>query len=425
MSTMHVSPEKVLSKENIYLGDRSGGMLWAALSFVGLALIGVAVIGALAGDVMAKSVALYALHTGALIAMGFSIGAMVFVMLFRAVEAGWSISVRRQFENVMSLWWVGALLIVGVVILQMVLTRTSEGGHDAPYLWKWMNPAYTEGDTIYQAKAAYLSPLFFYIRLVVYFAIWGGLATGLWYYSTQQDLDGDKRHSLHARNLAYVGMVVGAFSLLFASTDLVMSLDYHWFSTMLPVWFFAGCLGSGIALVVLTLIVLRSMGRLHVLFTSEHQHDLSKLVFGFAVCFWAYIAFSQYMLIWYANIPEETAFFDIRKQPGTLWVIISWVLPIAHFILPFIFFLPRPIRRSSAGTAFVCVWLILVHIIDWWWMIRPNIHGSTGMHWIDVVGVAGPVLLFVGLLIRKVASGPLVPLRDPRMYEALEHKNYV
>ncbi|MCA9306760.1 MAG: hypothetical protein KDA16_09515, partial [Phycisphaerales bacterium] len=97
---MHVSPEKVLSKENIYLGDRSGGMLWAALSFVGLALIGVAVIGALAGDVMAKSVALYSLHTGALVAMGFSIGAMVFVMLFRAVEAGWSISVRRQFENV-------------------------------------------------------------------------------------------------------------------------------------------------------------------------------------------------------------------------------------------------------------------------------------------------------------------------------------
>lgn len=425
MSAIHVTPEQVLSKDNVYLGDRSGGMLWAALSFIGLALIGVTLIGALAGDALTKSVALHALHTGSLVALGFSLGGMVFVMLFRAVEAGWSVTSRRQFENLMSLWWVGAALIVGVVVLQIVLTRTSEGGYAAPYLWKWMNPAYTEGDVIYEAKRGYLNPVFFGVRLLIYFLIWGGLATGLWYYSTQQDLDGDKRHSLHARNLSYAGMVIGAFTLLFASTDLVMSLDYHWFSTMMPVWFFAGCLGSGIALTMLVLLALRGAGRLHHAYTAEHHHDLSKLLFGFAVCFWAYISFSQYMLIWYANIPEETMFFNIRKQPGTLWQTISWVLPIAHFIIPFVFFLPRPMRRSAAATGFVCVWLIVIHIIDWWWMIRPNVKASHGAHWIDFVGVAGPVLLFLGLLVRKVASGPLVPLRDPRMHEALEHKNYV
>ncbi len=425
MSAIHVNQDKILAKENIYLGDRSGGMLWAALSFVGLALIGVTLIGALAGGAAAKSVALHALHTGSLVALAFSLGAMAVVMFLRAVEGGWSVTVRRQFENIMSLWWVGAVLVVGVIILQVVLTRTSEGGHDAPFLWKWMNPAYTEGDPIYAAKSAYLNPVFFGVRVLIYFLIWGGLATGLWYYSTQQDLDGDRWHSLRARNLSYVGLVVGSFTLLFASSDFVMSLDYHWFSTMMPVWFLAGCLASSLALGMLVLLSLRGAGRLHQLFTGEHQHDLSKLVFGFAICFWAYISLSQYLLIWYANIPEETAFFDLRKAPGTLWVVISWVLPIAHFIIPFVLFLPRPMRRSRVATAFICVWLIVIHIIDWWWMIRPNVKGSTGAHWIDFVGVAGPVLLFLGLTVRKVASGPLVPLRDPRMHEAIEHKNFV
>jgi hypothetical protein len=191
---------------------------------------------------------------------------------------------------------------------------------------------------------------------------------------------------------------------------------------MLGVHFFAKCMVSMLALGTLTFIILRGTGRLHVAFTNEHLHDLSKLVFAFTV-FWAYISFSQYFLIWYANIPEETTYFQIRKMG--YWYIVSWILPIIHFIIPFLILLPRPMRRSPAVMGAMCVYMIVAQLIDTYWYVRPEVKGVGPGQWVDFAGALGPVLIFLGLFVRKVASGPLIPLKDPRLPEALHHKNHI
>jgi hypothetical protein len=420
--------DKVLSEENISFSKGAGRGVSLLLMALGAVLIGLTLIGGLSGDAAAAKVALHAYHVGFLVTLGVPLGAMAIVMILNVTNSGWSASVKRQFENAMFMLWLPAVLFVGEIVLWLVLS----GKHDGIYLWKWMNPDYIAGDIIYQKKAPYLNTTFFYIRAAVYFGVWLLLSMGLWGLSTRQDSDGNKWHTVSARRLSSVGLLLFAFTTAFASFDWIMSLDHHWFSTMMPVWFFAGNMVSGFATVILIMLFVRYFGRMHVLFTNEHLHDLGKLLFGFTV-FWAYISFSQYFLIWYANIPEETAYFMRRKTPGTIWETLSFVIPICHFIVPFVWLMARPARRSPLAVGIACVWLLGCHVIDMFWMVRPEamMHTDTAHHasidpsWIDAVGIGGPVLLFVGLLIAKVASGVLLAKNDPRLPEALHHKNYI
>ncbi len=420
MSTAHVDTQMVLSPDNISLPESSGRTL--SLGFLGLGglLIGFSFVTALMGDATQARVALFAYHIGFLVALGFSLGSLGFVMILHQVGAGWSATVRRQFENMMSLVWVGGLLFVLEIVMQLVLS-----GSKQVYLFSWMNAEYVAGDSLFEHKKGFLNAPFFYIRAVIYFAIWLGLAQALWSLSTRQDSEGDKWLTAHARKLSAIGLLLFALTTAFAGFDWIMTLDYHWFSTMLGVYFFAGNMVSALALGTLVLILLRVFGRLHVVFTEEHLHDLAKLVFGFMV-FWSYIAFSQYFLIWYANIPEETAWI-LRRKTGP-WEIWSWVIPIGHFIIPFIFLMSRTVRRSRAMVALACIWILVMHAIDLLWVVRAEVYnpaGLVGPRWLDVVAIAGPICIFLGFLVRRIASGPLIPLRDPRLPEALTHKNYV
>jgi hypothetical protein len=208
-----------------------------------------------------------------------------------------------------------------------------------------------------------------------------------------------------------------------------MSMDYRFFSTMWGVYFFAGAAFSSIPLVVIMLARLRARGKLKGLVTEEHLHDLAKLMFAFTV-FWAYIGFSQYFLIWYANIPEETSFFLARKTGG--WEHLSKFLVFGHFIVPFFILLWYRVRRSFVLLSIMAAWAILLEIVDIYWIVRPFVYAADpvdkvhlGGLWLDVVGILGPIALFTGLLIRKVGSGPLVCMNDPRLNEAIAHKNYV
>ncbi len=419
MSAIQTAMDRALAPDNVTLGDRAGSGLWRGLVVGGLAFIAIAVIGGLAGDGEMKKTALHALHTGFLSAIAFPLAAMAFVMMLHQTAAGWSATIRRPFEHMMSLLWLAAPLFFGVLLLQALFTASHSGEGTAPFVWNWMDASYTAGDPLYESKKAYLNTPFFLIRALVYLAVWIVLSMSLYGLSTRQDVDGDRWHTRTMRKISAVGLVLFAFTVAFAGFDWVMTLDFHWFSTMLGVHFFARSMVSAIALGTVTLIVLRSLGRLHVCFTEEHLHDLSKLVFAFLV-FWAYISFSQYFLIWYANIPEETAYFVIRKEGG--WAALSWILPVAHFLVPFIVLLPRPWRRSRGLIGLMCVYLIVMQLLDGYWYIRPEVKGVGPWQWVDLVGVLGPVLVFLGLYVRKLASGPLIPLKDPRLSEALHHR---
>ena len=266
------------------------------------------------------------------------------------------------------------------------------------------------------------------MRVVFYALLWSYLVWKLWGYSTEQDRTGDKWLTNRARFTSSWGMLAFALSTAFASFDLLMSLDWRFFSTMWGVYYFAGAAFSSVPVVVIVLALLRRAGKLKGAVGEEHLHDLAKLMFGFTV-FWAYIAFSQYFLIWYRAIPEETSFFLARKTGG--WESLSIFLCVGHFILPFYILLWRFVRRSFALLALMASWAILMEAVDIYWIVRPMVYAGQpdsvrlGSIWLDVAGIGGVMLVFAGLLARRVASGPLVPLRDPRVNEALHHANYV
>jgi hypothetical protein len=217
----------------------------------------------------------------------------------------------------------------------------------------------------------------------------------------------------------------------FAAFDWLMSLQPHWYSTIFGVYFFAGSMLFTFSFMVLILLGLQKAGALRNVVTTEHYHDLGKFMFGFTV-FWAYIGFSQFMIIWYANIPEEVEFYYHRLAHG--WEFVSWMMPITHFFVPFLFLLSRHVKRHRTGLAVGAVWIIVMHIIDIYWLVMPNFaaHGlkvgehAPHMH-VNVgdigalIGVFGIFLAVFGFLLNRnslAASG------DPRFEESLAHENY-
>lgn len=404
---------KLLSTGNTTLPAGAGRMLSIGLLAIGAIALVLTVLGALLGDETAKKVALASYHVGFLVTLGLTLGSMILVMVFHQVNAGWSATIRRQLENVMSLVPVCLVFFLPVAIL-------------APIIFHWMDPHYTEGDVIYEAKKSFLNEPFFYVRAVIYFGAWLYFSQRLYRLSIGQDADGDRFRTAKARRMSSYGLLIMALTTAFAAFDWMMSLDYHWFSTMFGVYFFAGFVGVATSLCALILIMLRRAGSLDGLVTNEHLHDLGKLMFGFVV-FWAYIGFSQYFLIWYGNIPEETMWFQLRRSDG--WMPYSIALAFGRFIIPFIVLMARPARRNPMVLAVVAVWLLAFHTLDTFWVVRPTVygadHGPVFFGWLDAVAILGPVCIFFGLLARRVVNNPLVPVNDPRMDEAIAHKNYV
>lgn len=390
-------------------GFKSGLSIFMII--IGLAGIAGALVGYFTGTETGKAAALYSYHVGAMITLGLCLGPLGVVMIFHLVGAGWSITLRRQFENAATLVWLPLALLLFSAIFK--------GGE----LFHWMHPT---GDPVLAHKAGYLNPKFFYARFVIYAIIWGVLAYRLFALSRLQDQTGDKWLSNKAKFTSSWGMLAFALSVAFAGFDLLKSLDYHWFSTMFGVYFFAGNMIAGLSLMAVLLTVLRLSGKLNGLVTGEHFHDLGKLMLGFTI-FWAYIGFSQYFLIWYANIPEETGWMNVRKQGG--WEKLGMLMMFGHFLGPFIIMLFRDVKRSYA-IAVVGVWMLAMHCIDIFWVVRPIpfvADATDKMHisWVDFAGVLGPVALFLGLLLWRVGKSPLIPMRDPKLHEAIEHKNYV
>lgn len=407
-----------LARDNVTLANGSG--LSIGLMLAGGALLSVTVAAGLTMENAGRQ-ALAAVHIGVMSCLALCLGGMFFVMCFHLTGAGWSATVRRQFENLMSLIWFPTALFIIIVMLEMSVTKG--------LLFTWLSSDVTRGDVLLAEKSAFLNPLFFGVRVAFYALLWWYLAWKLWSFSTEQDRTGDKWLTNRARFTSSWGMLAFALSTAFAAFDLLMSLDWRFFSTMWGVYYFAGAAFSSVPVVVIVLALLRRAGKLKGAVTDEHLHDLAKLMFGFTV-FWAYIAFSQYFLIWYANIPEETSYFLARKTGG--WETLSIFLCIGHFVLPFYILLWRFVRRSFALLSVMAAWAVLMEVIDIYWIVRPMVYASDahdrvhpGMIWLDAAGIGSVMLIFAGLLARRVASGPLVPLRDPRLKEALRHANYV
>lgn len=413
-----------LDRANVTMPEGWGKALGVLLLIVGVVALGLtAAFPSIAPGEHAGKHALASYLVGFIVTLGFMLGTLGIVMMWHLVKAGWSTTLRRLAEHVASLMPLGIVLAAPVVAFGALL-------------YKWMDPKLAESDHVLHAKAAYLNPTFFYARLAVYFVLWTYLALRLSGLSKRQDGGGDKWLSNRMSFTSAWGILLFALTVAFASFDLLKSLDYHWFSTMFGVYFFAGNMISSLSLIVLCMTIARSAGRLRGVVTEEHYHDMGKLMLGFTV-FWAYIAFSQYFLIWYANIPEETAWFDMRGagQHPNGWRTFGILMMLGHFVGPFLILLFRNVKRTPALLSLVAAWIIAMHCVDIFWVVRPSVyaahgeaaaaHDVVGLAWVDITGLLGPLCVMLGLLVFKFSSGPLVPVNDPRLHEALHHKNYV
>jgi hypothetical protein len=285
-------------------------------------------------------------------------------------------------------------------------------------------------DALVAGKSGYLNVTFFYIRAAIYFAVWITLAVWFRKKSIEQDNNGNPELSLRMARVGAPGLVAFGVTLTFAAFDWMMSIDPHWFSTMFGVTYFAGSVMAFLALLALVCMFLGSKNLLKDAVNAEHYHDIGKLMFAFMV-FWSYVNFSQYFLIQYADIPEETHWFQKRMVEGSNWIWIGGLLVVGHFLVPFIFLLSRHMKRNRAPLAIGAAFLLVMHWIDMQFLILPNGEASAvnspgsnfSPGWIDAATMIGVFGIFLGLTLRNIANSNLLPTRDPKLKESLNFVN--
>ncbi len=348
--------------------------------------------------------------------LSIAIGALFWVTLQHLVNAKWSVALRRVGELMAQNMPLMALLALPIIVPTAL-------GNDSLYIW--VNDEKVHADHLLHHKAPYLNVNFFLVRCVIYFGFWVLLSRYLFKTSVTQDqskapLDLAKR----MQGLSAPSMILLALTLTFASFDFLMSLEPAWFSTIYGVYFFAGCVLSFHAFFALTLMWLQKEGRLVKSVTVEHYHDIGKMMFGFTV-FWAYIGFSQFMLIWYANIPEETFWYKMRFTGE--WRTVSAILLVCHFVLPFLGLLSRHIKRNKKTLGFWAVWILVLHYVDIYWLVKPSLHEETlptGDLLLDVTAVVGILGLFVAGVAYQAKKVRLIAIGDPRLPKSLAFENF-
>jgi hypothetical protein len=341
--------------------------------------------------------------------LSLALGALFFVLVQHLTSAGWSVVVRRFAEVVAS----NALPMVVLFVPILFGLR---------HLYHWADAGVAANDHLLAWKRPFLNTPFFLIRCGIYFAVWSWLSNYFLTRSIRQDTSGDVALTLRMKRLSAPSAVLFALTVTFAAFDLLMSLDPHWFSTIFGVYYFSGGVVGFLAFLPILTVLVQRAGRLEGIINAEHYHDMGKLLFGFIV-FWSYIAFSQYMLIWYGNIPEETEWF-LRRQTGD-WGAISLVLLFGHFVLPFLVLISRFVKRRGRLLAVAAGWVLAMHWVDIYWLVMPG-HSPDGVAPFGLIEVACFVGLggfFLAAAALRIQNRSLVPVGDPRLAESLAFEN--
>lgn len=391
--------------------------IWKPVFNIGIG-IGVIGLGAslgvgLGGDEATKTTFYFSWLVAFFFWFSIAVGGLVFTLFHHLSRGSWSAGLRRLAENFAFNLPMMAILFIPVLL----------GMHT---IYHWTHEEVRATDEILQRKAAYLNEGFFIARAIFYLAVTSGAA---WFFRTQsvkQDATGDVSHTHKMRKFAPVIMMFTAMSITFAAFDWLMSTDYHWFSTMFGVSTFAGCMVALYSCVSLSTMWLQSKDELNNTITVGNLHDAGKMLFGFVI-FWAYVSFSQYMLIWYANIPEETAWFLLRKNNG--WENLFWLLVFGHFLAPFFVLMSRHMKRNKKVLGLTAVWLLVVHYIDLYFVVMPTMphegagHGGPHFHWLNVATWVGMGGLFVAMYVRNFRKDAMVAHKDPQLIASMEYDN--
>ncbi len=334
------------------------------------------------------------------------LGALFFTLIHYLANAKWSIIIKRWSETVMF-----TLPFMGIMFIPICF-----GLHD---LYEWSHEDVVATDHLLQGKAAYLNVNFFLIRSLGYFVIWGLLTWFIRSKSIEQDQGYSESSMMKVRRVSAFGMIMFALTISFASIDWIMSLSPHWYSTIFGVYMFAGAFVSFLSFTVLAIKYFEGKGILKDIISVEHYHDIGKLMFAFII-FWSYMAFSQYFLIWYAHIPEETFWF-LDRWEGT-WKQFSMLLMIGHFPIPFLGLIVQNAKRNKFVLPTVAIWIMFIHWVDMYWLILPTFSPEGfNLSWMDATTFVGIGGTFIWFVISRYSANSVIPINDPHLGTSIRH----
>lgn len=346
--------------------------------------------------------------TAFLFALTLTLGAMFFVMMQHLTGAVWSVTMRRLAENVMATMPVMALLFIPVAL----------GMHS---LYEWTHAEAVASNAILRGKAGYLNEPFFLLRAALYLGVWILLAWRLHRISLAQDASGGTAPVHAARRWSAPGLVLWMVVGTLMSFDWIMSLDPHWYSTMFGVYVLSGGVLAFFALLTVIALQLRRANALREAIHEEHYHDLGKWLFALTV-FWGYIAFSQYMIIWYGNLPEETIWYKHRFAGTWMWA--SAALLVGRFLIPFNALLARAPKRNLTWLGAMAAWIVAMHYLDLYWLVMPVFQPSgVQPHWMDAATLTGVCGTVAWVFWSKLKRHALLPVGDLRLERALQFEN--
>jgi hypothetical protein len=380
----------------------------ARLQSLGLILGAVGLVGSIAGYVLARDYFFRAGLVGCVFWVGISLGCLAISMLGHLSGGDWQVVIRRVLE---------ASARVLPVPLALFFILFLSGGMS--HLYEWADPNKVRADPVLQLKHAYLNPMAFYGRLALYSLIWIGLAYWLSHLSRRQDETQDLSLMSRMRMVSAPGLIIYVLSLTFASVDWLMSLQPHWFSTIFGFYLVASQALAGFAFLIIIALLLSRSGTMEGIYQPRHFHDWGKLLFAF-VMIWMYFSYSQWLITWAGNLPEEIAFFLARIRGG--FGLITLLIVLFHFVVPFSLLLSRDLKRNGRTLVLVAGGLLAMRWVELFWQVEPAFHEQhAAYYWLYV---AVPLLiggLWLLAFARELKSRPLLPIHDPYLPEAIAH----
>jgi len=389
----------VIDARQLYIAPTAVGRIQQRALMIGAVGLILCVVGAIFRPAQFLQSYLFAY----LFTLGLALGSMAILMLQYLTDGDWGVVTRRILEAAMrTLPW----LAIG--FLPIALGMRS--------LYVWARPAQAAAEGL-DYRTEYLNVPFFIARAILYFAVWLAMAHKLDRWSREQDRGDALEWLKRLRRLSGPGLVIYAVTITFAAYDWVMSLNPEWFSTIFGLLIIGGQALSAMAFVILVAALLAKREPMARVFQARHFHDLGKLLLAF-VMIWAYLSFSQLLIVWAGNLPQEIAFFTPRMQSSWRWI--GALLIVLHFALPFALLLSSDLKRRAEMLAAVAGLVIVMRVIDLFWLVAPEFHrqGLT-IDWFDPVTVVGLCGVWLALFIRELKARPMLPLRDPHLADAL------
>jgi hypothetical protein len=338
--------------------------------------------------------------------IGTASGCMAWLMLQYLSGGAWGVVIRRPAEAAARTIPMLAVLFVPIII-------------GIPKLYEWSHKDVVAKDEILRHKAIYLNVPFFLGRTALYFAGWMLIAYLLNKWSAREDQEGGMRPHSKMATVSAPGLVFWCLSITFMAIDWLLSLNPHWFSTIFGLLIIAGQGLGSMAFLVALLVALSKRSPMNMVLTHRHLHDLGKLLLALTMV-WAYFSFSQFLIIWAGNLPEEIPWYLARMRGGWGWV--GFLLVIGHFALPFALLLSRDIKRNFKLLRRVAIFIMCMRMVDLFWVVAPDLHaGQFHLSWMDIVAPVGLFGLWLAWFFVQLEKRPLMPVNDPHLVEALEH----